>query len=884
MNSIKKLLVLIFMALVISVSHAAKEAVVPPYQNPDLSTDERITDLIGRMTLEEKVTQMVDRAASVERLGIPEYGWWNECLHGVARSGIATVFPQAIGLGATFDKDLMFAVGDVISDEARAKYNEALRNNNRNRYYGLTFWTPNINIVRDPRWGRGQETYGEDPYLTGRLGVEFVKGLQGNDPKYLKIAATAKHFAVHNGPEPDRHHFDAIVGERDLYETYLPAFEDLVVDANVESVMGAYNRVNGVPACSNGRLLLDILRGEWGFDGHVVSDCGAIWDIYSNHKYTDSRESASAEAVMNGCDLNCGGMYKYLVKAVNDGILDESFVDLSLYRLLRTRFRLGMFDPAEMVPYNKLEFNIVDSEEHCNLARKAASESIVLLKNDGILPLKKAKLKTVAVVGPCADDVPVLLGNYNGTPSSPVTTLDGLREALEPDVKVLYSMGCELVEGYKKLDSTLPIPSKYLSANGKEGFLAEYFDNKELNGEPKFTTIETEISHNWGTNSPTEDAIARGELSQDQAVGKDKFSVRWTSTMEVPETKAYEFVVRGDDGYRMFIDGQKVLSDWGDHSPSSKSYKMDMKAGQEYEIKVEYYESASGAEISLALVDRDKNDSFNDAIQYTKQADVAVFVGGISAQLEGEEMRVSYPGFHRGDKTSLDLPAPQIALLKEMAKTGTPVILVLNTGSALSINWENENLSAIALAWYPGQQGGNAIADVLLGKFNPAGRLPVTFYKSMEQLGDFADYNMEGKTYRYFRDKPLYEFGYGLSYSNFKYSGLKVSKSNLSKCDTLTVSFKIKNTGKYDGQEVPQLYVRDIESDMPMPVKQLRNFDRVFIKKGQTKTITMTLEVGKDFRYYNEELKSYDVDPGKFEIQIGSSSDDIRLKKTVEVK
>jgi len=723
----------------------AKEA-VPTYLNLKLDFRTRAEDLVSRMTLEEKVSQMVHEAPAIERLGIPRYNWWNECLHGVGRAGVATVFPQAIGMAASFDRDLMLQVATAISDEARAKHQEYVRAHNGDsaQYFGLTFWTPNINIFRDPRWGRGQETYGEDPYLTGQMGIQFVKGLQGDDPKYLKAVATAKHFAVHSGPEADRHRFDAAVSDRDLYETYLAAFRDLIVKAKAGSVMGAYNRVNGQSASAHERLLGEILRGQWGFDGYVVSDCGAVDDIYMTHKIVPTAEEAAALAVRRGCDLECGQTYASLAKAVKEGLVTEDEIDTAAKRLFMARMRLGMFDPPEQVPYARIPMSVNDSPRHDALARKMAQESMVLLKNaEHTLPLRK-DLRIIAVIGPNAHNVRVLHGNYEGTASHPVTVLDGVKSHVSAHTEVLYAVGCDLVEGYSE-----------------------------------------------GSSGP--------------GAGPRK----------VP--------------------------------PSTQ-------------------------------------DSFAEAVEYTRRADVAVFVGGLSPTVEGEEMYVPYPGFKGGDRTDIQLPETQRRLLKAMQQTGKPVVLVLMSGGGVAVTWEAENLPAILQAWYPGQQGGNAVADVLFGDYSPAGRLPVTFYRSVEQPGDFNDYCMEGKTYRYFRGEPLYPFGHGLSFTRFQYTDLKVSPSKIRGKASIGVTFKVTNTGNCRGEEVVQVYVRDVESSPPMPVKQLRAFQRIAFGPGEVRQIRMTLCTEEDLSSYDAGTKAFAVAPGQFEIQVGASSQDIRLRHVITVE
>ena len=717
----------------------AQEIAIPKYSNTSLDFETRASDLVLLMTLEEKISQLGDGAPAIPRLNIQEYHWWNECLHGVARAGTATVFPQAIGMAASFDTNTMREVADIISDEARAKHHEAQRNKNYNIYNGLTFWSPNINIFRDPRWGRGHETYGEDPYLTGQMGMQFVKGLQGNDPKYFKVIATAKHFAVHNGPEPNRHSFNVLPSKRDLWETYLPAFKDLIVDAKVYSVMGAYNRVDGESASASWMLLSDILRKQWGFEGYVVSDCGAINDIFDSHKIVNTQEEAAALGIRRGCDLNCGSVYqRALKKAVSQGLIGIKEIDLSVYRLMLARMKLGMFDPTELVPYAQIPFELNNSRAHDDMALKMAHKSMTLLKNNGILPLNKNLIKKIAVIGPNADNINALRGNYYGSASNPVTIINGIKAKAGTEIEVVYHKGVSLVTSQNKDSLVL---------------------SKEI-----LKDIET--------------------------------------------------------------------------------------------------------------------------------ADVSLFVGGLDATWEGEEsneMRAhnGEDGFLGGDRTKIELPEVQLNALKAMTKTGTPVVFVLLAGSAVSFNGLEQELEGLLAAWYPGQRGGDAVADVLFGEYNPAGRLPVTFYSSTDELAGFEDYNMragKGFTYRYYNGEALYPFGHGMSYTKFKYSDMTIDKTNIVKSDEILVSVKVKNSGVFDGEEVVQLYIKDVESTTWMPLKQLREFKRISLKKGEQKTVEFKLKAIEDLRHYDATKQSYVVEPGDFEIQIGSSSKDIRLKKIIQVE
>jgi beta-glucosidase len=685
------------------------------YLDADKPVETRVKDLVSRMTLDEKISQMVYNAPAIERLGIPEYNWWNECLHGVARAGVATVFPQAIGLAAAWDADFMYRVATAISDEARAKHHKALQENNHAMYFGLTYWSPNVNIFRDPRWGRGQETYGEDPYLTSRLGVAFVKGLQGEDPKYLKLVATPKHYAAHSGPEADRHRFDARVTERDLRQTYLPAFQACVQEGQAASVMGAYNRTNGEACCASPTLLQEILREQWGFDGYVVSDCGAIDDIYRHHKLAKTPEEAASLAVRNGCDLNCGKTYSELVKASAEGLISEAEIDQAVTRLFKARFRLGMFDPPDRVAYARIPYKVVDCAEHRALALEAAHKSIVLLKNQGnLLPLSK-EIDSIAVIGPNADNAQVLLGNYNGTPAESTTVLEGIRRKVKDGIKVRYACGCNV------------------TGNNKEGF---------------------------------------------------------------PE-----------------------------------------------------------------------------AVEIARRSKLAVVVMGLSQEVEGEEGQLegNPPGISsQGDRTQIGLPGVQEELLQAIYQTGTPVILVLVNGSAIAINWAQKYIPAILEAWYPGQAGGLAVADVLFGDYNPSGRLPVTFYQSVDQLPLFSDYNMEGHTYAYFRQVPLYPFGYGLSYTSFEYSRLEIKPASTAATETVYVRVLVKNTGSQAGDEIVQLYLQDIEASVPVPLYALKGIRRVQLEPGSSCLVEFELEP-EQLVCYDDQGRSM-IEPGDFRVWVGGHS------------
>ncbi len=840
---------------------------LPAYRDPTLPIEQRVEDLVSRMTLEEKVSQMLYDAPPIERLGVPAYNWWNECLHGVARAGVATVFPQAIGLAATWNTGLMAEVATVISDEARAKHHEALRRDIRGIYAGLTFWTPNINIFRDPRWGRGQETYGECPYLTARMGVTFVKGLQGDDPRYLKVVATAKHYAVHSGPESDRHHFDARVEQSDLWGTYLPAFEACVVEGQAYSVMGAYNRTNGEPCCASPTLLGKILRGKWGFEGYVVSDCGAIADIFEQHHVVKTAEEASALAVREGCELCCGGTYPALVAAVQQGLISEAEITLAAERLFTARFRLGMFDSPEQVPYAQIPYAVNDSPQHRALALRAARESIVLLKNEGgLLPLRK-DLEAIAVIGPNADDLQVLLGNYNGTPSRAVTPLEGMRNKLSPATALHYARGCEIADAVPPL---LPIPSECLrpakAEAGHTGLAAAYYGNADFDGRPVREQVDAEVNFIWKGSSPLTGGIG------------DPFAVRWSGTLVAPASGTYKLGVKGFSEYTLHLDGKRLVHWEGVHHAETHTQEVSLKKGQAYELRLDYINRGLDPQVQL-LWATPGGDLESPALEAARKADVVVMMMGLSPALEGEEMPVKVEGFAGGDRTDIALPRPQEALLERIQALGKPVVLVLLNGSAVAVNWAKEHVPAILEAWYPGEEGGTAIADVLFGDYNPSGRLPVTFYKSVRDLPRFDDYRMEGHTYRYFRGEPLFSFGYGLSYTTFAYSSLRLSAATLSPEQTLTVTVDVRNTGTLAGDEVVQLYVSDLAASAPVPIRQLQGFERIHLAPGETTTVTFTLSP-RQFSLIDGEGRQV-VEPGTFQIAVGGEQPGNRTKNSV---
>ena len=871
------------LSAIAAVAHAADEK---PWLDTSRSFEARAASLVAEMTLEEKAAQMQNAAPAIARLGVPAYDWWNEALHGVARAGQATVFPQAIGLAATFDVPLMGEVATTISDEARAKHHQFLRDGQHGRYQGLTFWSPNINIFRDPRWGRGQETYGEDPYLSARMGVAFVRGLQGDDPVYRKLDATAKHFAVHSGPEADRHHFDAKPSKRDLYDTYLPAFEALVKEGDVDAVMGAYNRVYGESASASKFLLRDVLRRDWGFKGYVVSDCWAIVDIWKNHKIVATREEATALAVKNGTELECGEEYSTLPAAVRQGLISEAEIDDAVTGLFAARMRLGMFDPPERVRWARIPYTVNQAPAHDALALKAARSSLVLLKNDGLLPLSR-ELKRIAVIGPTADDAMALLGNYYGTPAAPVTILQGIRDAAK-GVEVAYARGVDLVEGRDDPAATPLIEAAYLrpSADSPErGLRGEYFRTQDLSGSPALVRTDAQIGFRWDRGSPTDNLQARGEAGPGQGLPNDGFSIRWSGQLLPPVSGRYRIEAAADDGFRLYVDGKRVLDHWtGSDRLRSDGVELDLQAGRAYDLRLEYYDAQRDAAVRLAWRMPGAQPPFEEALEIARNADAVVFVGGLTGDVEGEEMTVNYPGFAGGDRTDLRLPATQRALLEALHATGKPVVLVLTGGSALAVDWADANLPAILMSWYPGQRGGTAVGEALFGDTNPAGRLPVTFYKADQAMPAFDDYTMEGRTYRYFRGTPLYPFGHGLSYTRFDYRGLRTDARKVAADGRLRVEVEVANTGRRAGEEVVQLYVRPLQAGPGDAQQDLRGFQRVHLAPGERRTLSFDLAPASALRRYDEASGGYVVKPGRYEVRVGASSADVRARATFDVE
>ena len=790
--------------------------------------EERAQFIVSQMTLEEKVSQMTYQSPAIERLEIPEMNWWNECLHGVARAGKATVFPQAIGMSAMWDRNQMFQVATAISDEARAKHHEFASRNKRGIYQGLTYWTPNINIFRDPRWGRGMETYGEDPYLTGELAVQYIKGLQGDDPTYYKLIATAKHFVVHSGPESERHSFNAEPSDFDMMTTYSPQFEKVVKEAQVYSVMCAYNSFQGLPCCGN-KKLSDLLRNDWGFKGYIVSDCWAVKDFYNTgaHEVVATKEEASAMAVKAGTDLNCGDSYPSLVKAVQQKLISEKELDVSVERLIVARMKLGLFAPEGEVKYEKIPFSVVDSEIHQLLALETARKSMVLLKNENqLLPLSK-DLKKIAVIGPNANELDVLLGNYNGFPSNGITPLKGIQNKL-PNATVRFAQGCSLADGLPILE---PIPSAVLFTDATckvNGLHAEYFSTIDLSGAPTHKRIDKQVDFTWATKAPFED------------MSYDKYSVRWTGYLSVQESGQYALGGEAFSGMQLYLEDQLVVARNDEHEPKKIYEFVTLEAKKVYKIKLEYVQDNTEHAMMRFLWDTPSNTLEKEALDLARESDVLILCMGLSPMLEGEEMKVKVDGFSGGDRKDVKLPACQTQLMQKLKALGKPMVLVMLNGSAVGINWENDNLPAILEAWYPGQAGGTAIADVLFGDYNPSGRLPLTFYKDITDIPAFNDYSMEGKTYRYFQGTPLYDFGYGLSYTSFAYSNLALAETHNVDAP-ITISVAVTNTGKVAGEEVVQVYFTNPKGDERNTIRTLVGFDRVYIAPGATKQVSFTI-------------------------------------------
>lgn len=865
MKKLSFVAVLVVMAALVS-SCGGNAEYEYPFQNPKLSTEERVENLMSLLTPEEKVGLIMNKSISVDRLGIPSYNWWSEACHGVRQSDY-TVYPQPIGMAAAFSPELIYDVFSTVSDEARANWNRsdhdifniAMGANYVPGNPELTFWCPNVNIFRDPRWGRGQETYGEDPYLMGVLGVENVKGMQGNDDKYFKTHACAKHYAVHSGPEPERHRFDVTVSMRDLWETYLPAFKKLVIDANVQEVMCAYQRYEGEPCCSSERLLIDILRNKWGYKSLVVTDCDAINNFYNTYQHGTHANAleASVDAVLSGTDLECGKSFMSLVEGLKNGKINEADIDVALRRVLTGRFELGMFDPADMLPWANLGEDVISSEANDILATQAARESMVLLHNENVLPLSK-ELKTIAVVGPNADDAGMLNGNYGGTPTQEHTRslLQGIKNAV-PNAEIIYEKACELNEEFQTVNHIDEF-------NGGQGMYAEFFNNTNMSGKPVTTGYYDEV--NFSTF---------GAYDFAEGVQKENISVRLTGKYVADFTGNLSYVVNGDQGYKLTINGKVVDEQKGaaqrgfgfGFRRGGTQYKtFAVEEGKTYNIKVEYsHTTGQFATLSAQFCERRVHD-FSELAAKVKNADAIIMIGGISARMEGEG----------GDKADIELPVVQQRLLRAMHSTGVPVVYVNCSGSAIGFESVEGQYDALIQAWYPGQGGAKALADVIFGDYNPSGKLPVTFYKSTAQLPALTDYNMEGRTYRYFHDEPMYAFGYGLSYTTFNYGEGKLSKKSIKAGSNVNITVPVTNTGNLAGEEIVQVYVKALDNPTA-PIKSLKGFQKVNIQPGKTAKVKITL-TPEAFEYYDESIDELSVRPGKYQILYGSSSRDEDLK------
>lgn len=820
-----------------------------PYQDPNLPAQQRAADLVGRMTLDEKAAQLEDWATAIPRLGVPDYQTWSEALHGVANSGYATVFPQAIGMAATWNPELVQQIGDVISTEGRAKFNQAQREDNHRIFYGLTFWSPNINIFRDPRWGRGQETYGEDPFLTGKMGVAFITGVQGTDPDHPKAVATSKHFAVHSGPESQRHIFDAQISPRDLEETYLPAFRSTVVDGHVKSVMCAYNAIDGMAACANTMLLQEHLREAWHFNGFVVSDCAAIVDVTTGHHNAPDILHAAALSIQAGTDLSCSIWspgFNTLATAVRQGVVSEDLLTRSAERLYTARFQLGMFDSAGR--YDSIPYSANASDEHRAIARKAAEESLVLLKDDGLLPFEKSPTQ-IAVVGPTADLLVSLEGNYNGAAVRPVSPLAGIEKQF-PQATVHYAQGATLADGAR-----VPVPRTAF----QQGLKAEFFATPDWTGRPVAVQTNPEIQYDWRDSPPVPE------------IQTENYSVRWSGTIQVPASGQYKFTLEGGqnfpyspkESYRVVLDGKVLIEGnlnggklelgaftvQSGASPTAPpvmsgskpaNFEVNFSDAQPHSIEIFYSHSGDRAGGGLTLKwEAPPQAQIDEAVKAAKQSDVVVAFVGLSPQLEGEEMPIKIEGFNGGDRTNIDLPASQRRMLEAIAATGKPVVVVSLSGSALALTWAKEHANAVIQAWYPGVEGGPAIARTLAGLNNPAGRLPVTFYSGIQDLPQFTDYSMKNRTYRYYTGKPLWEFGYGLSYTTFSYGQVSLSKPSIDAGSTITATVTVKNAGNREGDEVVEAYLKTPQPNGP--VRTLVGFNRVHLKPGQQRDISFEL-------------------------------------------
>jgi beta-glucosidase len=854
-------------SVVLEPARAQQEsAATAPYLNPALPAVERARDLVGRMTLEEKASQLVNQSRAIPRLKVPAYDWWSESLHGVAVNG-TTEYPEPIGLAATFDAPAIHTMATDIGIEGRVVYDEGLHDGGSAIFHGLDFWAPNVNIFRDPRWGRGQETYGEDPFLTGRMAVAFVTGMQGDNSTYYRVISTPKHFDVHSGPEPTRHMADVDVSRHDQVDTYEPAFRAAIVEGKAGSVMCAYNAINGEPACANQYLLQDLLRGSWGFQGYVVSDCGAVRDIFEGHHYRPTQAQASAISLERGMDNECVDFtslvqddhdYKPYVEAVQQGYLSQDAMDTALVRLFTARMKLGMFDPADKNPYAHIDDKELNSAAHRALALKLAEESMVLLKNDGTLPVK-AGTRNILVVGPLADQTAVLLGNYNGTPTHTVSLLEGLKAEF-PGATITYIPGTQFLR-----DDGEPVPNNLLTTpDGKPGLRAEYADWAGIDFgpgvKPKPITTRVEPNIDLSEEKPPA-AIA----------GKKSVGVQWTGTLTAPTTGDYLIGMKADGFARVSVDGKMVALQYGSQGVETHLGHVQLVKGQKAVLDIEYRSPDNGKPSAKLIWSAVNEAPSPEAVAAARKADLVIAAVGITSRLEGEEMPVNQPGFLGGDRTSIDLPQPEEALVEAVAATGKPLVVVLMNGSALGVNWIDKHANAVLEAWYSGEEGGAAIATTLSGKNDPAGRLPVTFYKDVSQLPNFEDYSMENRTYRYFSGKPLYPFGYGLSYTKFSYSALTVPATAVNAGEPVVATVTVTNTGKVAGDEVAQLYL-NFPSVAGAPRIALRGFQRLHLEAGQSQQLHFELKE-RDLSMVTEAGQPI-VAGGEYTLSIGGGQPD----------
>jgi len=837
-----------------------------PFQNPKLPSAVRAKDLVSRLTLKEKASLMKDVSDAIPRLGIKKFNWWSEALHGYANQGPVSVFPEPVGMAASFDDQLVFHVFDAVSDEARAKNNDYKKHGESQRFKDLSVWTPNVNIFRDPRWGRGQETYGEDPYLTSRMGIQVVKGLQGPaDAKYRKLLACAKHFAVHSGPESTRHQLNITdVEPRDLFETYLPAFKALVQQADVREVMCAYQRIDDEPCCGNSRLLGQILRNDWGFKYLVVSDCGAITDFYRSHKSSSDAIHASATAVLAGTDVECTGYaYDKVPDAVAHGLIKEKDVNTSVIRLMTQRFELGEMDKDELVPWTKIPLSVVNSDAHKKLALQMGRETMTLLQNNNnVLPLNKSQ--KIAVVGPNADNSQMLWGNYNGTPLSTINILQGIKSKVASG-QVIYDQACDLTEDKITLNAF-----DQSSIDGKTGVRATYWNNRDFQG-PAVTTDQI-------TNPIAFNTFGGHQFGQ--GVNAQGFSAKYETVYKPAVTDDIVFKLEGTGSAELFVDGKSVLRT-GSWRAIPRRYPLHVEAGKEYKIEVQYKQLNNWDAILGFTFGKEAPVTFDKLVDKVKDADVVVFVGGISPRLEGEEMPINLPGFKGGDRTDIELPAVQRSCMEALKKAGKKVVFVSCSGSAIAMVPETQNCEAILQAWYSGEAGGQAVADVLFGDYNPAGHLPVTFYKNVQQLPDFSEYAMKGRTYRYMTQEPLFPFGFGLSYTTFNVGNAAASKTQIAKTEGIQLTVPVTNTGKREGTEVLQIYVRKL-NDTAAPIKTLRAFKRIPLSAGAKEVVKLDLPA-KTFEFFDQTDAVVKVAPGDYELLYGESSDNKDLK-SIKIK